>query len=791
MNHAMSRQAEADRPPGAEPFDGPEADFPRNESRPADEFAGPPPQASADGDRSVRTFTLRTYLIVMALAAMLPMAGLGAVALQQVAKEYQVAYQERLRATARLLNIALDSEIQMHKTAIMALADSPLVDEPSGQVFYNYASGIGSALGTWVTVNTAEGPVTNTRLPYGSQLPPRAWKWDATRAASFHVTNIQRTQGVANPYVVAVGPVVRDGHVVATIGIPLSVEQLGRRLSEGLFSSDGVLCLLDGNGAIIARTRNQEQYLGHTAPGWLLTAAAGPEQIAWGRLIDGGDVIVATAHPSEAPTWTVVVAQPITGYYQEWFRPLMVLGGGGLVLLVALLLLLDRFSLWLIRPLRALTQNAKFVARGRRERLPAARHTSRVDEFEALRVSLNDAAHVMDGRAEAIRVAFASARRERNLLHSVVNGTSDPTFVKDADGRFVLANAAALALLGLPGGAVIGHVHGEPGTSPSDQRCAAEDRQVIASDMPMMIERTIELDGERRAFLGTKSPWRSTTGEVLGVVVIIHDITEWKRSESRLRDIQAELIRTGRLSAMGAMANGLAHELNQPLAAITNYLGAARRLMARVPGGRAPAETAIPAAGGSLRVASGAIEDACTQALRAGEIVSRLRDFIGRGVAAMRIEAIGDMIADACMLALPQDTRARVSLHVSIDPELEPVFVDGLQIQQVLVNLLLNAVQSMEGTARPVLTITAERDGAGDTCIRVSDNGIGIPETILSEMFEPFVTTRPGGLGMGLPIARMIVAAHGGTLAASNNADGGATLTLVLPAVLSMEDADA
>jgi two-component system sensor kinase FixL len=100
-------------------------------------------------------------------------------------------------------------------------------------------------------------------------------------------------------------------------------------------------------------------------------------------------------------------------------------------------------------------------------------------------------------------------------------------------------------------------------------------------------------------------------------------------------------------------------------------------------------------------------------------------------------------------------------------------------------------VQAMNGSARQVVTITAVRDCAGDTRIQVADTGSGIPEEMLSDMFEPFVTTRPNGLGMGLAIARMIVAAHGGTLVASNNADGGATLTLVLPAVLSMEMADA
>jgi two-component system sensor kinase FixL len=788
MNHSIRRQGKADRRPGSDTS----TDTGNNTTYAGAADGGPPeaarvPPAASYGAPPVRTFTLRAYLTAMALAVMLPMGAVGALAIHEIADEYQHSYQERLYATARLLGIALDSEIEMRKTAIMALANSPLLDDPESRSLYDYAKQIGAGLGAWVTIKMPDKAVVNTRVPYGSPLPPRVTPWDQRRAEQYRVTDIIRSD-LPMPFVSVVGPVFRDGRAVATIGIPFSYESLGRRLAQGLFSTDGVLCLLDGQGRVIARTRNHEQYIGKQVGDWLLAAAAKPGQaIAFGRLLDGGDVIVATAHPSQAPTWTVVVAQPVADYYQESSRPLMMLGGGGLVLLLALLLAVHWFSSWLVRPLTALTWNARIVARGRRDQLPAAHQASRVAEFETLRVSLNEAAQVMDGRAEAIRVAFGSARRERNLLHSVVNGTSDPTFVTDTDGRIVLANAAALAMLGRPASEVIGQVRHEPGTTMTEEERRAEDCLVIDSGQPVMIERTIEIDGERRSFLGTKSPWRSTSGEVLGVVKIIHDITEWKRSENRLREIQAELIRTGRLSAMGAMANGLAHELNQPLAAITNYLGAARRLMARAPvADRQTVTTEVL----PLGAASGAIEDACTQAMRAGEIVSRLRDFIGRGVAAMRIETIGDMIADACALALPQDTRGRVTLTVSIDPELEPVFVDRVQIQQVLVNLMINAVQAMAGSSRQALTITAALDPSGDTCIRVADTGHGIPEEMLSEIFEPFVTTRPAGLGMGLAIARMIVAAHGGTLAACNNPDGGATLTLVLPAVLSMEDAD-
>jgi two-component system sensor kinase FixL len=782
MNHAISRPAEAERrnrPDAESGADMEPVSEQGSDPGPPDEDARPP-----------RTFTLRVYLIAMTLAVMVPMGLLGAVAISEAAQQYQHAYQERLLATARLLGLALDSEIQMRKTAIMAIADSPLLDDPTGPGLYNYAKQIGDGLGAWVSVKAPDRQLVNTRFPYGSPLPPRKQPWDPVAVQQYRVTNIITLPGLSTPFVSVIGPVRRDGRVVATISIPFAYEQLGRRLAEGLFTSDGVLCLLDGNGLIIARSRKHEQYIGHRVPDWMMAVVALPtQQIAMGKLLDGGDVIIATAHPTEAPAWSVVVAQPVAGYYAEWFRPLLVLGGGGLALLVALLLLVNRFALWLVRPLRTLTRNARIVARGRWERLPEAHHASRVAEFETLRVSLNEAAQVMDGRAEAIRVAFASARRERNLLHSVVNGTTDPTFVRDADGRIVLANAAGLAMHGEAASDFLGKVCYRPGLSRTEEECRIEDNQVLASGQVVTIERVYEVNGERRSFIGAKSPWRSASGSVLGIVTIIHDITDWKRSENRLREMQAELIRTGRLSAMGAMANGLAHELNQPLAAITNYLGAARRLFAQASG--VPPATTAPAADMALGVARGAIDDACCQAMRAGEIVSRLREFIGRGVAAMRIETIGDMIQDACALALPQDTRGRVSLTVSVDPGLAPVFADRLQIQQVLVNLVLNAVQSMEGAARQELTVTAERDAAGDTSIQVADTGPGIPDSLLTEVFEPFVTTRPDGLGMGLAIARMIVAAHGGTLVAGGNDHGGATLTLVLPAAVSMEMADA
>jgi two-component system sensor kinase FixL len=709
---------------------------------------------------------------MMALMILVPMAALGGLATVQVVQVNQKAFKDRLYATARLLGATLDSEIRTRAAIIAALSEAPS------------ASGLNAADVAAYVDRVGGGP--RTLLVTDARAAPDRLSWIEDDTAPYHVTDIMRGAPGAPLFAAVLGPVRNRGQVIATVAMPFLADDLDRLLAAGSVSGGGFALLLDGCGRIVAAAGVAGAVVGARAPAWMMASDNRKPGVVTGKIGDARGnrdaMIAAAVHPADAAAWTVVAGQPLGRYRSEWVSPLAELGGGGLVLLACLLLLVDRFSIWLAGPLKALTRSARMTVQDR-ERVPDAELMSRVAEFETLRVGLKEAAQVMDGRAEAIGVAFASARRERNLLHSVVNGTSDPTFVRDKEGRLVLVNTAGLALLGQPAATVIGHISPEPGASAS-ALSRAEDMQVFVSGQPMAIERTIVIDNERRTFVGTKSPWRSASGDPLGVVMIVHDITEWKRSEDRLRNIQAELIRTGRLSAMGAMANGLAHELNQPLAAITNFLGAARRLIARA---SANDSGRVGATYGALDVASGAIEDACTQALRAGEIVSRLRDFIGRGVASMRIENIGALIADACALAMPQDTRGRVALHLSVAAELEPVFVDRLQIQQVLVNL----VQSMAESKRQELTIVAARDAVGDTCITLSDTGPGIPETMMSEIFEPFVSTRNDSLGMGLAIARMIAAAHGGTLSACNNRDGGATLTLVLPAVLSMEGVDA
>lgn len=238
----------------------------------------------------------------------------------------------------------------------------------------------------------------------------------------------------------------------------------------------------------------------------------------------------------------------------------------------------------------------------------------------------------------------------------------------------------------------------------------------------------------------------------------VRDLTAREEREARVEQLQAEIVHISRLSAMGEMASALAHELNQPLSAIANYLNGAKRLLER--GGEADPR-AVEAVG-----------KAVGQALRAGDIIRRLRDFLSRGEGERSVESLAKLVHEACGLALVGAKEGGIEVRYQLDPHLDRVLVDRVQIQQVLVNLVRNALDAMHGQPRRQLLISTIVDD-DMAVVSVSDTGTGLDEAAAERLFQPFFTTKQQGMGVGLSISRTIIEAHGGRIWTEPNPGGG------------------
>jgi two-component system sensor kinase FixL len=257
----------------------------------------------------------------------------------------------------------------------------------------------------------------------------------------------------------------------------------------------------------------------------------------------------------------------------------------------------------------------------------------------------------------------------------------------------------------------------------------------------------------------------------------IRDLTERQQTEARLQELQSELVHISRLTAMGEMASTLAHELNQPLSAIANYLKGSRRMLE----GATDEKTDI------MR---DALEKASDQAMRAGQIIRRLRDFVARGESERSVENIAKLVEEASALALVGVKDRGIRVRFQFDPAADMVLADRVQIQQVLLNLIRNAVEAMDGSAVRDLTISIAMDGDKFARISVADTGSGIAPEIAEQLFQPFITTKRQGMGVGLSISRTIVEAHGGRIWVEPNAGGGTIFNLTLPVVREGDDGD-
>jgi two-component system sensor kinase FixL len=387
---------------------------------------------------------------------------------------------------------------------------------------------------------------------------------------------------------------------------------------------------------------------------------------------------------------------------------------------------------------------------------------------------------VGERRRQAIRESEAAAAilrsREAHLM-SILETVPDAMIVIDDQGVIQSFSKAAERLFGYDAAEVVGRnvkmlmpnpyrdehdSYIERYRTTGERRIIGIGRVVVgqrkdASTFPMELSVGEMKSGASRHFTG-----------------FVRDLTDRQLTEQRLHELQSELVHISRLTALGEMSSALAHELNQPLSAIANYLNGVQRIMASKP-------EADP------QKIRDALNKAVEQALRAGDIIRRLREFVARGETEQRIESVAKLVEEASALGLVGARQLGVRVTFNLDKRADQILVDKVQLQQVLLNLIRNAVEAMSDSPRRELTIASSTAPGGLVELTIADTGPGLAPEVRERLFQPFVTTKSQGMGVGLSICRTIVEAHGGQIWTEPGKEGGVVFHLTVPKASSEE----
>jgi two-component system sensor kinase FixL len=376
------------------------------------------------------------------------------------------------------------------------------------------------------------------------------------------------------------------------------------------------------------------------------------------------------------------------------------------------------------------------------------------------------------GRGEALTLGGAPLPEREALLRAILETSPDGLITIDEDGVIQSFNPAAERTFGYEAAEVIGRNVCCLMPTPYREEHDGYLARFLRAGEKRIIGIGREVLGQRKD--GTIFPHELTVGEVKAggrrlFAGFSKDVSARQQSEQRLQELQAELVHVARLSAMGEMASALAHELNQPLTAIINYAQAARGVVERRSGEGADGLASL-------------LEKTVEQADRAGQIIRRLRQFIAKGETDRALEDINTVVEEASGLALVGAKGKGIVVRRVLGEGLPPVLLDKIQIHQVITNLIRNSIDALDGVTRREIVVSTRRAGRDSIEITVADSGPGLAPEVADRLFQPFVTTKAAGLGIGLSICRSIVDAHGGRLFASDNPGGGVVFHVHLPA---------
>jgi len=370
-------------------------------------------------------------------------------------------------------------------------------------------------------------------------------------------------------------------------------------------------------------------------------------------------------------------------------------------------------------------------------------------------------------------LAGAQERAPAAVLHALLDAAVDAIVMIDSHGAIVTFNHTAERMFGY----VQSEVLGQPVHTLMPEPYRSEHQRYV--------QHYVETGEKRVIGIGREVQGRHSSGRVFPIwlsigeaavggsrhfVGIIRDLSVQKAAEEERRALEARLAHVGRFNLMGEMAAGIAHEINQPLSAIAAYSQAVRRLLQN------------PAA--EKEALERACENMSVQVHRASQVIENLRNFIRKHDVIKELLDLNDVIVDVMTLVLADTNRAGIAVSTHLAENLPTVEGNAIQLQQVLLNLTRNAVDAMQTSARKArgIRIATCSGHKGEVSFEVRDHGTGVSSRLRQAIFDPFVTTKAEGLGVGLAISRTIVQNHGGKLSYSDNPEGGAVFTVSLPA---------
>ena len=355
-------------------------------------------------------------------------------------------------------------------------------------------------------------------------------------------------------------------------------------------------------------------------------------------------------------------------------------------------------------------------------------------------------------------------------FRALVERGYDAVLLSNADGKIIYANPAVTRVLGYSPEELVGRY----GFDLAD----GSQRQEFLGRSTLLLERTDHVvigDASQLRHKDGSSKWVESVAVnrlhepgVNAVVVNIRDITERKQAEEALRELRAELARVARVTALGELTASIAHEINQPLTAVVTTASAGLRWLA----GPSP----------NLTEAQQAFARIVRDGKRAADVIGRIRALAVKSPVRIDQVNINELILEVIALTRSEMDRNRIALVTQLANDLPPALGDRVQLQQVVLNLIMNAIEAMSDTEARELLIELKRDESQEVLISVCDSGPGLDPRNIDRVFDAFYTTKPGGMGIGLSICRSIIEAHGGRLVASLNSQRGAAFEFALPA---------